>query len=309
MDRPDFHAMTAFAKVAETGNFRAAANALSSPVSTVSVQVRRLEERLGTKLVERTTRRVSLTEEGRLYFEQIRAALDAIAEADRAVSGRTTSARGRLRIGAPLELGQAVLGKVLASFTREHPEVEVEVELRNDKLDPVRDGFDVVLETDPPDTSSLVAKKLGSPTRYELVASPEYLERRGVPRHPRDLASHACLVMGTRHAPTTWRFVRGGTPSSIVFRHVSANTWSIIRDLAVAGAGIARLPSYIGAPAIAERSLVTVLDGFSPPPEQLYAVYVRSAHVPVRVQAFVAAVKHFLDVWPGCLVKPKRSQR
>ncbi len=308
MDRPDFYAVHAFAKVAETGNFRAAANALSSPASTVSVQIRRLEDRLGTKLVERTTRRVSLTEEGRHYFEQVRAALDALTEAERAVSGRTSAARGRLRVGAPVELGQAVLGKVLASFTREHPEVEVEIELRNDKIDPLRDGFDVVLETDPPDTSSLVAKKIGAPTKYELLASPAYLESRGVPRHPRDLASHSCLVMGTRHSPVTWRFVRGATRSSIVFRHVSANTWSIIRDLAVAGAGIARLPSYIGTPAIAEGTLVTVLAGFSAPPEQLYAVYVRSNHVPVRVQAFVAVLKEFLDVWPGCLVKPRRSR-
>ncbi|MDF2695128.1 MAG: Transcriptional regulator, LysR family protein, partial [Labilithrix sp.] len=256
MERPDFSAVSAFAKVAETGNFRAAASALSSPVSTVSVQVRRLEERLGTKLVERTTRRVSLTEEGKIYFEQVRAALDAMAEAERSVSGRALAPRGRLRIGAPLELGQAVFGKVLGPFVEEHPEVELEIELRNDRVDPVRDGFDVVLQTDPPDSSSLVAKKVGTPTTYSLSASPAYLQKRGAPRHPRDLAHHACLVMGTRQSPTTWRFVRGSTRQSIVHRHVSANTWSIVRDLAVAGAGIARLPSYVGAPAIADGTLV-----------------------------------------------------
>jgi DNA-binding transcriptional LysR family regulator len=309
MERPDFAAVSAFAKVAETGNFRAAAISLSSPVSTVSVQVRRLEERLGTKLVERTTRRVTLTEEGRSYFEQVRVALDAMAEAERSVSGRALAARGRLRVGSPLELGQAVFGQVLGPFVEEHPEVELEIELRNDRIDPVRDGFDVVLQTDPPDSSSLVAKKLGAPTKYLLVASPDYLRRRGVPRHPRDLALHTCLVMGTRQAPTTWRFVRGSTRQTLVHRHVSANTWSIVRDLAVAGSGIARLPSYMGAPAVAEGTLVTVLEAFAPPPEQLYAVYVRSPHVPLRIQSFVAALKAFLDVWPGCLAKPGRRPK
>lgn len=306
--RRDLAAIEAFAKVAETGSFRAAALALAAPASTVSVQVSRLEERLGIKLFERTTRRVSLTGEGRFYLEQVRSALDAIVEAERSVTGRVGDAHGRLRIAAPVEFGQAVLGRVIERYAREHPGVEVEVQLSGARVDPVRDGFDVAIQVDPPATSSIVARKVGAPTRVRLLASPSYLARRGAPAHPRDLAKHTCLVMGTRDEPTTWRFVRGSTRLSIVHRHATANNWALLRDLAIAGRGIARLPDYLGAPAVAAGELEALLDAFCPPPEQMYAVYPRSRYLPVRISAFVAALKSHLDVWPGCLTRtPARS--
>jgi DNA-binding transcriptional LysR family regulator len=311
MNRPDFAAIDAFAKVAEAGSFRAAAALLGSPVSTVSVQVRRLEERLGLKLIERTTRRLSLTDEGRIYFEQVRVALDAMNEAERALAGHAAAGKGRLRVSAPVEFGQAVLGSALARYAESHPDVELEIELTGDARDPVRDGFDVVLAAHPPDTSSLVAKKLGTPTTYQLLASAPYLARRGTPGHPRALSKHACLVMGSRHAPATWHFVRGLHRSAIVHRHVTANSWALLRDLAVAGRGIARLPNYLGAPAIAKGELVPVLEAFTPSPEQMFAVYASGAHVPARLTAFVAVLRGYLEVWPGCLSReaPRQSRR
>ncbi len=307
MNRPDFAAIDAFAKVAEAGSFRAAAALLASPVSTVSVQVRRLEARLGLKLVERTTRHVSLTDEGRLYFEGVRAALDAMAEAERAVAGRAGGPKGRLRVAAPFEFGQAVLGDALARYAKGHPGVELEIELTGEPRDPMRDGFDVVLTVDPPDSSSLVAKKLGSPTTFQLAASPGYLARHGAPTHPRDLSKHACLVMGSRHAPAAWRFARAGRSSVVVHRHATANSWALLRDLAVAGRGIVRLPNYLGAPAIARGELAPVLDAFTPPPEQMFAVYAKGAHVPERLSAFVSVLRAYLEVWPGCLKRAARS--
>src|SRR5690606_34316409 len=168
--RPDFAAIEAFARVAETGSFRAAALALAAPVSTVSVQVSRLEERLGVRLFERTTRRVSLTVEGRLYFEQVRAALEVMTEAERSVAARRDEGRGRLRIAAPHGFGEGVLGRVLGRYAKEHPHVEVEIELGAGHVDPLRDGFDVVLQVDPAASSSLVARKVGAATKYRLVA-------------------------------------------------------------------------------------------------------------------------------------------
>ncbi|HEY0133645.1 MAG TPA: LysR family transcriptional regulator [Nannocystis sp.] len=301
--RPDFAAIEAFARVAETGSFRAAALALAAPVSTVSVQVSRLEARLGVRLLERTTRRVSLTSEGRAYFEQVRAALDVMATAEHSVTGRSGEARGRLRIAAPVELGQAVLGRVLADYMQAHPDVALELELGNVHVDPIRDGFDVVLQTDPADSSSVVARKLGAPSRYRLVASAAYLARHGAPEHPRELARHTCLVMGTRGEATTWRFARA---PAIVHRHATANSWALLRDLAAAGHGIARLPNFLAAPAIARGEVEAVLDPFAPTAEQMYAVYSRGRHVPARVSAFVAALQSFLKVWPGCLSSPRR---
>ncbi|MDI1446780.1 LysR family transcriptional regulator [Polyangium sp. 6x1] len=302
--RPDFAAIEAFARVAETGSFRAAALALSAPVSTVSVQVSRLERRLGARLLERTTRRVRLTEEGREYLEKVRAGLDAIAEAEGAVSSRGSEARGRLRVAAPVEFGQAVLGRVLGRYAKECPGVAVEVELVSERVDPVRDGFDVVLEVEPCDSVSLVARKLGAPSRRRLVASADYLARHGVPAHPRELSRHTCLVMGTRREAATWRFTRGGTKLSIVHRHATANSWALLRDLTVAGCGISCLPDYLAAPAISEGKVEEVLAAYAMPAEQMYAVYPRSQHVPTRLSTFVAALRDFLEVWPGCLPKP-----
>lgn len=309
MNKPDFAAAIAFAKVAEVGSFRVAAAALASPASTVSVQVRRLEERLGTTLLERTTRHVSLTADGRNYFEQIKSALDVMAEAERAVSGRASKAGGKIRLGVPVDFGHSAVGKVLGAFMLEHPNVQVETELTNERLDPVRDGFDVVIQTDPPDSASLIAKKLGTPRRHRTVASPAYLERAGTPRHPRDLFEHTCLVMGTRQSPATWRFTRAGSHDTIVHRQATANTWPFVRDLALAGCGVARLPDYLAMPEVANGTLLTLLESFAPPPEQMYAVYAKSRHVPMSVQALVTALKEFFDVWPGCLVHRASSKK
>ena len=307
--RPDFAAIQAFATVADTGSFRAAAQTLSAPVSTVSIQVSRLEDRLGTKLLERTTRKVSLTEEGRAYFEQVRGALDVMIEAEHAVAGRTHEARGSLRIAAPSEFGQAVLGKVLSRYMLEYPEVNLEIELSGERRDPWRDGFDVVIQTEPAESVLLVARKLGSPMKYRVLASPSYLARRGRPSHPADLSKHRCLTMGARHTANVWRFVKGAKTSTIVHRHATANSWALLRDLAIAGCGIARLPDYLAAPAIAEGKVEAVLDDFSPRPEQLFAVYAKSRQVPLRTTGFVEMLRQFLDVWPGCLTKEHPRRR
>ncbi|MGA9526047.1 MAG: LysR family transcriptional regulator [Myxococcaceae bacterium] len=305
MNRTDFASIEAFARVAETGSFRAAALALSIPASTVSVQVSRLEARLGTKLLERTTRRIALTDEGRSYLELVRPALDVMLEAERTFSGQTGQLRGRLRVAAPVEWGQAVLGHILGGYARQHPEVGVEVHLTEERVDPVRDGFDVVVQIHPASSTSLVAKKLGAPMKQRLVASPLYVAERGTPKHPRDLARHACLVMGPPRAQTRWHLGR----HSIVHRHATANSGSVCRDLAVAGCGIAKLPDYLGAPSLADGSLVEVLERFAPAPEQLHAVYPRSPFVPARLRTFVTALQAHLDVWPGCLFRSEKKPR
>lgn len=302
MNRPDFAAIDAFTKVAEEGSFRAAARALGAPVSTVSVQVSRLEERLGIRLLSRTTRSVSLTDEGRSYFERVRVALGAIQEAESALD----PSRSRpLRLAAPVELGQAVLGKVVRDYAQAHGDSAIEVLLTSSRVDPIHDGFDLVLQSEPADSTSLVAKKLGSPIRYQLAASRGYLDLHGRPRHPRELQAHACLVMGLRQTCSTWRFSHA---PAVVHRHATANTWQLVHDFALADCGIARLPEYLTAPAVAAGTLELVLDAFTPPPERLYAVYAKNRYVPARISAFVAVLQGFLAVWPGCLAQP-RSRR
>ncbi|WP_394850337.1 LysR substrate-binding domain-containing protein [Pendulispora brunnea] len=308
-NRPDFAAVQAFATVADVGSFRAAALALSAPVSTISVQVSRLEKRLGTKLLERTTRRVTLTEEGRTYFKQIRSALDTMTEAEQLIAGRKHEARGRLRIAAPTELGRAMLGRVLAGYTRQYPDVDLEIELTDERLDPRRDGVDVVIQTDPASSPLLAARKLGSPMKYRLVASPEYLARYGRPSDPRDLSKHRCLAMGVRRTPTVWRLAKAKTFPTIVHRHHTANSWQLVCDLAIAGHGIARLPEYLSIVAMADGSLEEILEAFCPPPEQLFAVYARSRPVPLRITGFLDALKLFFDAWPGCAVRGQGSSR
>jgi DNA-binding transcriptional LysR family regulator len=150
-----------------------------------------------------------------------------------------------------------------------------------------------------------VGKKLGVPMKQRLLASPRYLAARGTPKHPRDLVKHSCLVAGTPRAQTRWRLGR----HSIVHRHATANSDSVCRDLAAAGCGIAKLPDYFGAPALADGTLVEVLARFAPPPEQLFALYPKSPFVPARVRTFVTALQAHLAVWPGCLLQPRGLRR
>ncbi|AKV04411.1 Transcriptional regulator, LysR family [Labilithrix luteola] len=284
----DLGPLLTFAKVVELKSFRAAAEALGAPRSTVSHKVAQLEDRLGIRLIERTTRTLRLTEAGSAYHRQIAPALEALEDADRAVVDLHTAPRGVLRITAPAEFGQLAVGEVVAEYMRRHPSVDVHVELTDRVVDLVEEGFDLALRRGPLENSTLVARKLGRPGHMRVYASRDYLRRRGEPRHPEDLAHHDCLVMTSLRQPVIWKFRQGRKRIAVEVRpHAGVNSFTLLCELAVAGHGVARLPEFLGERALPAGTLRTVLDAFVEPPYEWHAVYPSARHVSPKVRALI----------------------
>ncbi len=236
--------LEAFAAVADAGGFTAAAEALGRTTSSVSKQVRALEERLGVRLLNRTTRRVALTEVGAAFRERLQGVLHDLEEAELAVGRLQAEPRGVLRVGAPMDFGRIGLARSLADFAARHPRLRLEVELSDRFVDLLDEGFDVVVRIANLPDSSLVARRLG-PCRRLLCAAPSYLDANGRPSRPRELTGHAFVGYAYERA-RSWTF-RGPTGLETVAvepRH-RANNGEMIRQLLLEGLGIALLPTFV----------------------------------------------------------------
>jgi DNA-binding transcriptional LysR family regulator len=238
--------LEAFVAVAESGGFSAAARALGRTTSGVSKQVRALEERLGVRLLNRTTRRVSLTEMGVAFRERVQGVLQDLDEAELALGELQEAPRGVLRVGAPMDFGRIALAADLAGFAARHPGVRLEVELADRFVDVVAEGFDVVVRIGDLADSSLVARRMG-PCRRVLCAAPSYLDASGRPERPSDLSHHAVVGYAYERA-RRWRFREGDEEVSVSAepRH-RANNGEMIRSMVVEGLGIALLPTFVAA--------------------------------------------------------------
>jgi DNA-binding transcriptional LysR family regulator len=236
--------LEAFTAVAETGGFTKAAQELGRTTSSVSKQVRALEERLGARLFSRTTRRVSLTEIGVAFRDRVQGLLHDLEDAEMAVSRMQAEPRGVLRVGGPTDFGRIGLADSLASFALRHRDVRLEVDLADRFVDVVDEGFDVVVRIANLPDSSLVARRMG-PCRRVLCASPAYLEAHGRPAHPSDLRHHATVGYAYEQS-RQWRFRSdaGHTSVAVDPRH-RANNGEMMRRMLVAGLGIALLPTFL----------------------------------------------------------------
>lgn len=298
--RNDLNAIAVFSKVAELQNFRAAAQVLGVPRSTVSLKVAQLEDRLGARLIERTTRRLRLTEAGEAYYHRVSMALEALDEAERAVDELQSRPAGRLRLTTTVEGGQVMLGPVLAEYLRRYPEVEIEVVLADRQVDLLGEGFDLAIRAGAtlPD-STLVARRLNPSGAFRIYASEDYLRRRGTPCRPEDLAGHDCLAMSSQSAPTHWRF-RDGERSMTVEIHprLTVNSFVVLRDLVTAGRGLARLPDLIATHPALPAGLRPVLEDFALPPVPYYAVYPSARNLSPKVRAFVELLMEWVPATP-----------
>lgn len=267
----DLNRMALFVRVVQSGGFSAAARALSIPKSSVSRQVAALEQRLGVPLLRRNTRSLSLTEAGEAYF---RRAHTIVAEAEaaeaEAIAG-TAEPRGLLRITATVGFGQAILQPILAEYLARFADVRIEAHLTDQRVNLIRDGFDLAIRMGTLDDSELAARRLGSFQRV-VCASPDYLRRRGTPHAPGDLAAHDCLVI--ERALATWRFESpaGDVPVRVPWR-LCINHVQVLRAAAHAGHGIANLPQYLVEDDLAAGTLVALLPEFSQPQVEITAVY------------------------------------
>jgi DNA-binding transcriptional LysR family regulator len=284
----DLNAVVIFLEVVARNSFRAAAQSLRLPPSTVSLKVAQLEDQLGVRLLERTTRALRLTEAGRAYQRQVAPALETVELAARAVADLDAQPTGSLRITAPFEFGQVAMGPVLGEYLRRCPAVHLDVELTDRRVDLIEEGFDLALRAGFLPDSTLVARKLGKPSRMLLVASPAYLARRGVPRRPADLTRHDCLVMSGARTPTTWTFAARGRRQLVeVDPRVAVNSLVVLHDLAVAGHGIARLPEPHTATARRTGQLRTVLEHLCESRLPWHAIYPSARHVPARLRVLL----------------------
>ena len=288
MDR--IASMQVFVRVAELGSFAAAAKALSLSPTMVAKHVEGIEARLGARLLQRTTRRQSLTEVGRLYLERSRTLLADFEAAEASATELQATPRGLLRVTAPVVLGTHALAPVVASFLAAHPQVRIELALHDRVVDLVEEGFDLGLRSGPLADSGFVARPL-APLRMLLAAAPAYLQRRGMPREPSELSQHDCLGFAHWVHKDRWR-LRGPDSEHTVRVQGSlvVNNGEALRQAALAGAGIVMQSQLLLAPDIASGALVRVLPQFAPPERAAHLLYLRDRRPSPKLQRFVEHV-------------------
>ena len=286
MDR--FTTLAVFVKVVDSQSFAAAARDFGLSPAMVSKHVRALEERLGARLLNRTTRRLSLTEVGRGYYERARQVLADLEDADRAASDLHAAPRGTLKVNAPFSFGIRHVGPAIADYLAAYPGVAVDIDLSDRYIDLLAEGVDVALRIGRLADSSLIARRL-APIRLVACAAPAYLARRGPPARPRDLADHDCLLYTYAATADEWRFVGpGGTDEVVrVSGRLRANNGDLLMAAALDGLGIALAPSFMAGEHVQAGNLVTLLPGYAAPEVALYAVYPPGRHLSAKLRSFV----------------------
>ena len=297
MDR--FDAITAFVKVVETGSFARAAERLDVSVSSVSRHVTDLEAHLGARLLNRTTRRLSLTEAGRAFHERCVQLLADLEEAEASAGAGAIVPRGTLRLSCGVSFGTRYVAAAVAAFMAKFPEMRFDLELSDRIVDLVEEGFDLAIRIARLESSSLIARRL-SPFSLQVCGSPELIAKHGRPTRPQDLAHVPCIVDTNGRWLSNWPFI--GDNSELVSVSVSGpmevNSPLSSRAAAVAGLGFTILPDFIAAPAIEKGQLVPVLVDRMPKGGGIYAVYPHRRYLPAKVRVFVDFLVEWFKKFP-----------
>lgn len=284
----DLNQILVFVRVVRAGSFSEAARQLRMPKATVSRKVSELEDRLGARLLQRTTRKLSLTEAGRGYFDRTAPSISEIEQAEATVGQLQAAPRGTLRVSIPLMFG--MMGPIVAEYLELYPEVELEIVSTDRRVDLVEERFDVAIRAGTLADSTLIARKLGI-ARSALVAAPSYLKRRGEPRTPADVSKHQCIIFGAGTKPSVWVLESGNKRAEVrVTPRLAVNDMEIMRDVALAGMGIAALPELFGAAEIRKGRLRHVLPEWCLAQVPVYAVYPTSRQVSPKVVTFIDLV-------------------
>jgi molybdate transport repressor ModE-like protein len=282
-----FAAMRVFVKIAEAGSLSAAARQLGLSLNAVSRQLIALEETLGTTLVERTTRHLSLTEAGRLYQERAKEILEEVAEAERGLTAQTGVASGRLYVSAPSLLGRMRLSPMLPDFLAKQTQVSIDLMLADRSIRLAEEGIDVALRVGPLEDSGLIARKLDD-IQLVVCAAPDYLRRRGEPATPDDLIEHDCLGFGDVPGVAEWSFQDGAARRAVrISTRLCANDLDALVRAVLAGVGLARVPSWQVAHFLADGRLRIVLEAYQRPPTPLSILTLRNRLRLPKVRAFV----------------------
>jgi DNA-binding transcriptional LysR family regulator len=287
MQQNELAALRTFVSVVDAGGFSRAAETLDSTTAAVSRRVAALEKRLGARLLNRTTRTMSLTEAGERYYRDLVEILRALDEAEARAGGDNADLVGTLRITVPLSYGESRLSPLLGEFMARHPGLRVVMTLDDGYRDIVAEGFDMALRIGELKESSLVARRLADVQRW-FCAAPEYLRSRGTPGRAADLVAHDCLHYNNIQLRDEWTLYGPvGAETVAVSGPLSANNGNVLLDAVLRGQGIALLPDFIAEQALAQGRLVRVLTGYHPRPLALYAVWASRRFTPTKVRLLV----------------------
>lgn len=289
---PPAHDLASFVRVADLGTFAATAQEIGLTASGVSRIITRLEERLGVKLLHRTTRRLVLTQEGEIYLLRARDILAAIEAAEAEVAAELGRPRGLIRINTGTAFGKHRLVRLLPEFQELYPDVAIELSISDPRIDPVAGQIDVTIRVGPLGDSPLVMQRLGEVRRI-IAASPDYLARRGRPKRAADLMGHNCLLLSGFSHQANWPFRQNGQRQTVAVKgSISCDSAELLLDLALAGAGIVRLGDFLGERALADGRLVPLLeDCHEAEPTPISALILPGRQNIPRVRAFVDFLK------------------
>lgn len=282
----DLNEIVVFVKVVESGSFSQAARQLGMPNSTVSSKVSSLEARLGLTLIQRTTRRLSITPAGQAFYKKCAAGLSEILRAQDEVSREQTEPQGLLRITAPIDLGKCLLPEVISAFLKKYKKVQLEMLLEERMVDLVAEGVDLAIRVGKLEDSSLIAKKLGS-IYFAAMASPQYLKMAGMPKAPKDLKEHAC-VQFTSLGREGWTLTSGKSTVTVPMNgQLMSNDLNIVKSLTLAGNGVALLPTFLCAKEFHEGRLQRIFPDWNANARAVHFVYPAQKYVHPKVSVFM----------------------
>tara|TARA_R110002094_G_scaffold152262_2_gene140162 strand:- start:65 stop:946 length:882 start_codon:yes stop_codon:yes gene_type:complete len=279
----NWEGVSEFVAVAEAESFTAAGKRLGISTAQVSRQVSALETRLSAKLFYRTTRQVSVTELGNIYYQHCRQLLDGLDEAERAITNLQSTPTGKLKITAPATYGERTIAPLVNSFVAKYPGLEVRLHLTNQTLDLIDEGYDLAIRLGKLGDSTMMAKRLASRTQY-VCASPDYLATHGVPHSLSELEQHNCLK-GTLDY---WRFQENGNARNIKVKgNIRCNSGRALVDAALKGIGIVQLPDYYVSHSIENGQLISLLEYLREPDEGVWALYPHNRHLSPKVRMLI----------------------
>ena len=277
-----------FVALVESRSISKAAERMDIAVSAVSRRLKELESGLGVQLVQRTTRRMHITEAGEKFYRRCGRLLDDLEEAKHEASNTATALSGTLRIATPLSFGVAHLSPAVAAFMHLHPQIKIELDMSDRRIDLVEEGLDLAIRIGTLEDSSLMARKLAS-VRHVVCASPDFLNRHGIPSTPQDLSALPALCYGNLSQPDTWHYHdKDSKPGQVkVLMRMRANNGDALVEAAIAGLGVLCEPSFIVHGSVERGVLKPLLTDYQWNPMGIFAVYPQTKHMPTRVRAFI----------------------
>ena len=300
MDR--LTAMGLFVRIVETGSFSAVAREMNMTQPTVSKQLTALEKQLKTRLLNRSTRQLSLTEAGSAYFDSSKRILDIVNDAEANLGVLQTQLTGVLRINSSIGLGQMYLGPLVLKFQKAHPGLMIDMTYADRFVDLVEEGVDVAIRIGKLVDSSLAARRIGTSERC-LIATPAYLKKNGTPETPQDLVHHNCILYAYLSTGSEWLFGNAGEIRVKVSGTLRANNGEAIRQAVMADIGIAASPAWLIQDDLKSGKVIEILRDFTPPPGEINAVYPSGRHVSAKVRAFTEFVKAEFEKIPALRVR------